>query len=244
MSDSDGGKAVTGDGHHSSRQPRRRGRPRIRDTDKDVTHGVLIEAARRAFARHGYHQATVEQIATEAGCSRATFYLHFKGKGDFLPLLLQGGGDPFRPLYGRLPGVLRVGDESLLENWIIEAMTLWDEVADFMRPVYEAAEADAALFRTFFPDEMPGIREFTEALQQAFPGLEQRRCEITAAVIASPLLHFFQRHLRGASFDRELAATTIARAWGHVIDDIRREEGSGAIPARDLPSNGENPGRG
>jgi AcrR family transcriptional regulator len=40
----------------------------------------LIEAAARVFARRGYHQATVDEIASEAGFTVGALYSNFSGK--------------------------------------------------------------------------------------------------------------------------------------------------------------------
>jgi AcrR family transcriptional regulator len=42
----------------------------------------LIEAAARVFARRGYHGASVEEIAEEAGYSHGAVYSNFRGKED------------------------------------------------------------------------------------------------------------------------------------------------------------------
>lgn len=47
----------------------------------------LMEAARSAFARHGYQQVTLEQIAAEAGVSRVTLHRRGVGKSDLLEAL-------------------------------------------------------------------------------------------------------------------------------------------------------------
>ncbi|GAB4246544.1 MULTISPECIES: TetR/AcrR family transcriptional regulator C-terminal domain-containing protein [Deferrisoma] len=44
----------------------------------------ILEAAIRAFSRHGYHQCTVAQVAREAGVADGTIYIYFKGKDDLL----------------------------------------------------------------------------------------------------------------------------------------------------------------
>lgn len=41
---------------------------------------LLLAAAERVFAEHGYVAATAEQIAAEAGVSRSVLYRHFDGK--------------------------------------------------------------------------------------------------------------------------------------------------------------------
>jgi AcrR family transcriptional regulator len=46
------------------------------------TRAELIEAAARVFARRGFHAATVEEIAEEAGYSHGAVYSNFEGKED------------------------------------------------------------------------------------------------------------------------------------------------------------------
>jgi AcrR family transcriptional regulator len=42
-------------------------------------HHILV-AAREAFAKRGYHQATIDDIVAEAGVARGTYYLYFEDK--------------------------------------------------------------------------------------------------------------------------------------------------------------------
>jgi len=42
----------------------------------------LVAAAARVFARHGYHGASLDQIAAEGGYSTGAIYWHFSGKED------------------------------------------------------------------------------------------------------------------------------------------------------------------
>jgi AcrR family transcriptional regulator len=51
---------------------------------------LVLEAARRAFLARGYHGASLEQIADEAGFSKGVVYSQFESKADlFLALLEQ-----------------------------------------------------------------------------------------------------------------------------------------------------------
>lgn len=54
---------------------------------KSKTNGkyhLILEAAIKVFAEQGFHQATVSQIAREAGVADGTIYLYFKNKEDIL----------------------------------------------------------------------------------------------------------------------------------------------------------------
>ncbi len=62
-----------------SRPAARRSR---REERKQETRDELIASAGKVFARRGFHGASVEQIADEAGYSTGAVYWHFKGKDD------------------------------------------------------------------------------------------------------------------------------------------------------------------
>jgi AcrR family transcriptional regulator len=49
----------------------------------------LLAAALRIFARRSYRQASVDEIAAEAGYSKGALYWHFSGKEDLLVALLE-----------------------------------------------------------------------------------------------------------------------------------------------------------
>ena len=49
----------------------------------------LLTAALRVFARRGYREAGVDEIAAEAGYSKGALYWHFSGKEDLLQALLD-----------------------------------------------------------------------------------------------------------------------------------------------------------
>lgn len=51
---------------------------------KSDKYHLIIEAAINVFAKQGYYQTTVAQIAREAGVADGTIYLYFKNKEDIL----------------------------------------------------------------------------------------------------------------------------------------------------------------
>ena len=58
----------------------------MRDPDKPQQ---IIEAAVRIFARKGYYNSRVSDIAREAGIAAGTIYLYFKTKDDILVTLFR-----------------------------------------------------------------------------------------------------------------------------------------------------------
>jgi AcrR family transcriptional regulator len=54
----------------------------LREAQKELTRTRMLDAAAALFATQGYAATTIDQIATAAGATRATFYLHFASKSD------------------------------------------------------------------------------------------------------------------------------------------------------------------
>ena len=64
-------------------------RPSLRDEQKALTRRRLIDAAESVFARSGYHGASVEEIAREAGATTGALYSNFAGKEDLFLALFE-----------------------------------------------------------------------------------------------------------------------------------------------------------
>jgi len=60
------------------------GRFAITERTKNEKYHRILEAAVRVFARNGFHQSTISEIAREAGVADGTIYLYFKNKSDIL----------------------------------------------------------------------------------------------------------------------------------------------------------------
>jgi TetR/AcrR family fatty acid metabolism transcriptional regulator len=57
---------------------------KINKKNKNNKYRLILEAAVKVFARQGFYQSTVAQIAREAGVADGTIYLYFKNKDDIL----------------------------------------------------------------------------------------------------------------------------------------------------------------
>jgi AcrR family transcriptional regulator len=60
---------------------------RVEQTERNRS--LVLDAARRVFMERGYHGATLEQIAEEAGFSKGVVYSQFEGKADLFLALLE-----------------------------------------------------------------------------------------------------------------------------------------------------------
>jgi AcrR family transcriptional regulator len=60
-----------------------------REQSRANTRERLLGAARRVFARSGFHGASVEEVASEAGFSTGALYSNFTGKEDLFLALME-----------------------------------------------------------------------------------------------------------------------------------------------------------
>ena len=60
-----------------------------RDLQKQDKRARILEAAVKVFAGHGFFNATIAQIAREAGVADGTIYLYFKSKDELLFVLFD-----------------------------------------------------------------------------------------------------------------------------------------------------------
>lgn len=143
-------------------------------TSVDDARNRLVDAAEACFTRFGVAKTTLEDIATEAGVSRATVYRYFEGGRDeiILGVVLREGRE-FLASLGR-----RVQREQTLEDAIVEGVmytvaavrkndhlallfapevaghttsiagasaALYDLTQDFLRPIFEQARTAGQL---------------------------------------------------------------------------------------------------
>jgi AcrR family transcriptional regulator len=64
-------------------------RPSLRDEQKALTRRRLLDGAEAVFARGGFHGASVEEIAREAGATTGALYSNFAGKEDLFLALFE-----------------------------------------------------------------------------------------------------------------------------------------------------------
>lgn len=199
----------------TSQPPRRR--TRLSAADRQETRELLVQAAIQTFSSKGYINSSVNDITTEAGASRATFYLHFGAKSDLLEEFMGRAGSEFTQPYERLIPILRTHDWDGFRPWILESMHRWARIEDLMRPVFEAANADSELYRRFFPDATPGLTSMTQTLLESGYVDDAEQAGLYAVILYSPLLHLFRQYLHGENLDFETIAETLGAAWVDVL---------------------------
>jgi AcrR family transcriptional regulator len=156
---------------------------------QEQTREQLVAAAASVFARRGYHQATVEEIAAEAGFSTGAVYSNFSGKEE---LFL-----------------------ALADRQVAERVAEIEAVADAAEREADAGAEAAAQFRAFLerdPDWPLLFYEFW-SLSVRNPDLQgelARRRDAIRDALAETLERVAREHGFELRFPAEALATAIA----------------------------------
>lgn len=166
-----------------------------RQERKERTRADLLQAARTVFLRRGFHGASLDEIAEEAGYTKGAVYSNFAGKDDLYLALLDAHYD------GRVAAYVEMMlDEPTFEDAV-------RAVGRFM------ADADA-----LDPDWLPTLAEFVahagrnESLRRSYVHVRERFLTAIADVIDA----LVARHgltLRVPPLEAARASSVLARGY-------------------------------
>jgi AcrR family transcriptional regulator len=169
--------------------------------------GAILRAARAVFARQGYADTIVEDIATQAGIAKGTLYLYFPSKEQiYLAALLEQARQLDADSRAAMAAAATWQDK--LRAYLQVRMNYFEMHQDFLR-IYMTE------FRGMCMQDKPLTAEFTELLQQG----EAQLAQMLAAAIARGEVR---------PVDPELAAATVTdmtrglmerqlRSWGRPV---------------------------
>jgi AcrR family transcriptional regulator len=96
-----------------------------REARKEETRRELIAAAAAGFARRGFHGASLEEIAREAGYSTGAIYWHFEGKDDLFLAVFEAyameRAAAYAAIRDRPGGDLAARQRAFADDWMRRA---------------------------------------------------------------------------------------------------------------------------
>jgi AcrR family transcriptional regulator len=202
---------------------------RLQNSRTQKTVNLLLDAGLELMAEHGYESTQVNDIATAAGVSRATFYNHFESKEELL----------WELIVSRLPRMMGSNPEVQAEDAETSA---YARIRAANNAYFEAYERDATLMKVW--DEAASrSKEARRLLHDArLPFLvrtEQSIRRLQARNLADPTVdaEYAAQALTGMvsrfaytwfvaeePFDRERAYDAVTRLWANAIG--LREDGN------------------
>lgn len=194
----------------------------LRDAQKQMTRRLLLESGLTVFQEKGYAAATIDDIASGAGTTRTTFYLHFPSKSQLMQAIivdinemLVGADDP------TLEQVIESGDRELIKGWIAKRFDQWPELMPKVKAANQAASADPEIelaVEKWFEGAIGEIHRGLDAAQRFEPASRHVR-----GVLAFAQVEFLSRRwmLEGwdSNVSRDVALETITDSWSSLLTE-------------------------
>jgi AcrR family transcriptional regulator len=192
----------------------------LREQQKLYTRQRLTEAALEVFDRQGYVSATIEDIVATAGASRATFYLHFRGKNevvrDFLARLTAESFEIYRSLDEVASGYTW----QEMRAWVTQTVTFWDRNRALVKAVGEAVAVEPDLAEAFVDSVERTVDVMTNYLE-SWSGADRAAARLRATLLILQLERFcFFWKVQGVDVKRTLALDAITDMWWHAFKRV------------------------
>jgi AcrR family transcriptional regulator len=168
-------------------------RQTLRDQQKQRTRRTLLESAKDQFVERGYAAVTIDDVAAGAGCSRATFYLHFAGKREVLQKIGAETTDQRAvEVYEDLDAVLETGSRAELTGWMRRALA-WFEQNRAILPAWDEAVALDPGFREVAKRAIDDLPAAMPRYLQRWGDEHQHEARLRIELLVSQLERFFTR---------------------------------------------------
>ena len=115
----------------------------MRSEYRELTRKRLLDAVREVLEETDYAAATVEEIVRRAGASRATFYVHFRSKGEAAAALLDRVTPSDRGAYASLPEAVRT--RAGLRRWLEQSLGWYASHARLLAALNEAMAVEGTV---------------------------------------------------------------------------------------------------
>jgi AcrR family transcriptional regulator len=190
----------------------------LRAAQKQMTYELFLDKGLELFGEKGYAATTVDDIASAAGSTRTTFYLHFPSKADLMSALLArvdtiltGADDP------PLTEVIESGSRELIRAWLDRKISQWDEIKPYLTASYQAFHEPSVVAQTeeWFQS---ATGQMEEGLNRAGRFARKRRRML--CILAFGQLEYVSRRyfaVGWATVDRATCLEELTSSWCHLL---------------------------
>lgn len=192
----------------------------LRDTQKKMTRTALLEQGLALFMEKGYSATTIDDIASGAGATRATFYLHFSSKADLVRSLVSRTDEMLTSTdKPPLTEVVASGDRSVVRAFLARKFDQWPDIKPYITASHQAAAVEPDIQTTidqWFDDAIASMRAGLDAADRFDAPSRRIRCSL-----AFGELEFFSRRWMrlGWVVDRDTALETMTDSWFNLLCD-------------------------
>lgn len=204
-------------------------KPTLREARREAIIEALVAAAETVIARKGYSDATMHDIARQAGCATGTIYLYFKSKEEMFNALV---GRHSRALAPRLYGAMEGADNPIekIKRNTRALLDYFNEHKTFFRIFYTAEPGGRALIPQSLRDV--ALKDYLEF--RAFEGKVLKEAQTAGLVrqeIPAEELLEFMHGLTTATLARWSIAETLPSKeeqfrllWGFLAGGLGARE--------------------
>ncbi|MGX9672899.1 TetR/AcrR family transcriptional regulator [Mycobacterium sp. HM-7] len=162
--------------------------PSLREMQKALTRGRVIEAALEEFDERDFASTTMDDIAVRANLSRGTIYLHFDSKAEILVAALESLEPDELSLFQELGAAQTRAD---IEAMYDHALTVWNQVGRIWRHARDAAATEPTLKKWSDGMFARQVRNLRNALQER--GVPAAAAEVRATLLVGMWSEFMPR---------------------------------------------------
>ena len=180
----------------------------------------LREAARAAFAEHGYGAARVADVVAGAGVSHGTFYTYYENKGDVLDALVDETAQ-------RLLAVVEASWEgpdaaSAVRDVIARFVAVFAEDGDVIRTWVEAAAQEVHFARRLEGVRRGYVARVADQIRPVLAGTGHDPEVAAAALVAMVEGYVTERFADAPPEARDGAVRTLAAIWFGGLKELTR----------------------
>lgn len=177
-----------------------------RDQDREATRQRFIDTAYELFRAQGYGTTSMNQIAKQAGGSRANLYLHFRNKPD---LMLAKMREIEPALLGPISSIFELPRHDLgsVLGWLRSMRELWLEHAVEFSAIEQAMAED----ETVAGEWLGMMRRLSSQIPQLSED-EDRRVQFTVSLMSMDR-NFYFLYVRNHAIHEEKVHRALAQQW-------------------------------
>lgn len=198
------------------RAVRRRGRPHRREASEQKRRAIF-DAAVNVVGRHGYAEASIARITTQAKVAQGTFYLYYKSRQDLLDQLLPSLGEEMLAfIRERVSGVDGLIERE--EQRLRAFFAYIDRRPELYRILHEAEtfapEGHKRHYKTIADDYIRALaRDFRRA---GIPARSEAELEATAYILMAARDYLSMRYAHWAGQGEPLPEAVV-QTYIHIV---------------------------
>ena len=198
----------------------------LRAAQRAMTRQLLMTTALELFENKGYAATTVDDIATAAGTTRATFYAYFPSRSELMKALinerlneeLQRSRSAERGSTAQgLIAAVKEGTREAIGAWMRQTAGHWQAIRPILRIGRDAAVVDPELGQLVDRWLEEAINDVEDALRQA--GRFQPHQRHFRGVLAMAELDFVAQHWEDADWHltRDQMLDELTDSWVRLL---------------------------